>query len=336
MASAKSVRPLMVMAAGLTAVLIAWFSFATARPRPPAPTRIAPVTPPLKVITYNVQFLPGPGRLFNKRSDPRYRAETIGRRLSEYDIIGLQEAFDNEPRTLLLDELRHRLGDDFHCVVPPDSERSSFGISSGLSIITRLPIIASHSMRYGNDSSVWRYGPQADGFAAKGALHARIRLSGNFPGEQSVDVFVTHLESHEPAAREAQYSLFAQFVRTHTEAGRPALLLGDFNTDGRLAFRKDPASAYNRMIAALSLGRAHAPLIDVWPNLSDKPGGTNDQETAEGGERIDYIFLFQHADARPALSPTAIHVRRFADPSVTFLSDHSGVEAIFNWTPSRP
>jgi endonuclease/exonuclease/phosphatase family metal-dependent hydrolase len=333
MASAKTVRALAGMAAILTAALGAWLLLATIQPRPQTPSRKAMEIPSLKVMTYNVQFLPGPGRLFNKRPDPRYRAATIAHMLSKYDIIGLQEAFDSEPRTLLLDELRRQLGDDFHYVVPPDSERSSFGISSGLSIITRLPIIASHTMRYGNDSSVWRYGPQADGFAAKGALHARIRLPGDFPVERSVDVFVTHLESHEAAARETQYTLFAQFVRTHSEAGRPALLLGDFNTDGRSAFRKDSASAYNRMIAALTLGRPNATLMDVWPHLSDEPGGTNEQETAEGGERIDYIFLSQSADARPLLHPTAIRVRRFADAKVGFLSDHSGIDASFICKP---
>lgn len=60
----------------------------------------------LRVISYNVQFLPQIVAFANKRSDPQYRATTIGTAISQYDIIGLNELFADRPKELLLGELR--------------------------------------------------------------------------------------------------------------------------------------------------------------------------------------------------------------------------------------
>src|SRR5262249_4003876 len=117
-----------------------------------------PASRPLGVISFNVQFLPGLGRLLNRRPDAEYRARTIGRLLADYDVIGLEEVSDPGRRKLLLPALRARRGADFPCATPPDSERPAFGIGSGLVLVSRLPVVASHSLRYGNDSSVWRHG----------------------------------------------------------------------------------------------------------------------------------------------------------------------------------
>jgi len=42
----------------------------------------------------------------NDRGEPTYRAEEIGRRMAEYDIVGLQEAFDTPARERILGELQ--------------------------------------------------------------------------------------------------------------------------------------------------------------------------------------------------------------------------------------
>jgi endonuclease/exonuclease/phosphatase family metal-dependent hydrolase len=301
--------------------------------RPPPATRPERSGLPVKVITFNVQLLPGPGRLFNKRPDPKYRARELGRRLADYDLIALNEVFDPGPRELLLKELQQRLGDRYHHVLPPASERSMFGIDSGLVLVSRLPVLSSHSLRYGNDSSVWKHGPLADGFSAKGALHARLASGPGGTSDESFDVFVTHLESYDRAAREAQYTLLAEFLRRHSNAGRPALLLGDFNTDGRPGFMKDPASPYRRMVAALQRERPGCRWTDLWPLFSPDPGGTSDPDTEDGGERLDYIFVSNPAEGKVLLRPCAVRLNRFSDPRVTTLSDHVAVEADLQYVP---
>ena len=284
---------------------------------------------PIKAITFNVQFLPSVGQFFNKRPDAEYRARTLGQALAAYDIIGLNEVFDLRPRQLLVAGLRERLGDDFHCVTAPASERSAFGIDSGLLFISRLPIRSSHSLRFGNDSSVWKHGPAADGFAAKGVLHARIGRSGET--EDFIDAFITHLESYDDAIREAQYSLLTKFIHKHSDPHRPVLVMGDFNTDGRPRFMKDRGSPYHRMMTQLQQGRPGALLCDLWPLHSAKPGGTNAPETADGGKRIDYIFISNPAGGNSCLTSTAVRVNPFRDSKVLSLSDHSAVEVDLEW-----
>jgi len=44
-----------------------------------------------RVVSYNVQFLPGPARYANKRGMPIYRAEQIAAKMSAFDIVGLNE-----------------------------------------------------------------------------------------------------------------------------------------------------------------------------------------------------------------------------------------------------
>jgi endonuclease/exonuclease/phosphatase family metal-dependent hydrolase len=175
----------------------------------------------------------------------------------------------------------------------------------------------------------------ADGFAAKGALHALLRRPGSNSDADGVDVFLTHLESYDPKVREAQYLMLAEFIRLHSSSVRPALILGDFNTDGRPQLMRDAAAPYHRMVKALHRSRADASLTDIWPDLSSDPGGTNDQQTAEGGERIDYIFVSNPIDGGASLRPIAVRVNRFLDTKVASLSDHSAVEADLQWDTQR-
>src|SRR5262249_38601731 len=150
------------------------------------------------------------------------------------------------------------LGTEFHVLKPPADARSMFGIDSGLAVASRLPILEAHHAAYGNDSSILKYGVLADGFAAKGVLHARVGRRKDAPPAEWPDGFVTHLESKDRKAREEQYQKLAAFVRTHAAPDRPALILGDFNTRGNPAQLKDPAAPYHRLLAALQGARPGA------------------------------------------------------------------------------
>ena len=183
----------------------------------------------LKVISYNVQFLPGPAAIANKRPLPSYRAESIGQKMTDYDIVGLNELFDDRPKELLLAEVQKAWGDKASILVSPKVEANRF--SGGLAILSHLPFLETNVHTYTQFSSPEKYGFTADGFATKGVLHARVALTSKRSAEQSVDVFVTHLEARErpfdPASTSSSLSSSTSTVRLAA-----AILLGDFNTRG--------------------------------------------------------------------------------------------------------
>lgn len=298
-----------------------------------APSRAAEPEHKLRVISYNVQFLPGIASIVNKRKDPAYRAKTIGEKLSAFDIVGLNEVFEHRPRKMILDTLARGWNGKISSVVSPDPEDKRF--NGGLAIATHYPIVASHVLTYSKGSSVKDYGVQADGFAAKGALHAQILIPvGDFSDGPSIDVFVTHLESKSDEIRRLQYTELARFIREHASPNRPTLILGDMNTRGNPSYQQDSASAYNLMMKNYGDALGENKLVDLWPQLKgDALGGTNEQESTEIGNRIDYVMLSNPNPNRGGLQlvPKSIEVNGYLDERVGALSDHSAVEAEFAW-----
>lgn len=290
------------------------------------PTETGATGKTLKVITYNVQFLPGLARLINKRKDPEYRARTIGKALADFDVVGLNELFDERPRKILLDEFRRAWGDDFNVVLSPKPDHR---FSGGCAIVSRLPFIETHGMIYSAASDPKDYGLAADGHAAKGAIHARIRRGGTDAKPDVIDVFATHLESKSQAARHVQYKELAEFVRKHSDPSHPVLILGDLNTRGNPEYMQRPKSQYNVMMRIFRQARPGAKLTDVWPHLKSTNGGTSRQTAPDGGRRIDYVLLSNPAGDSHRLRPVGVRVNHFLDPRVVALSDHSAVEAEF-------
>lgn len=282
----------------------------------------------LRVVSYNVQFLPGPGALANKRKNPTYRAKTIGREMARFDVVGLNEVFEARPRGLILDALREAWGEELYEVTIPRAEDRPF--NGGLMIVSRLPIVEWNHVIYSKYSTPQEYGLAADGYAAKGALHARIARAKDC--DETFDVFVTHLEARSDEARLTQYEELSQFIARHSSPERPTLLLGDMNTKGQPDQQADPDSPYHVMLAAYGKCRPESKLIDVWPTLrGDEHGGTTEQESSEIGKRIDYIFTYQPPPGYPRLVPVDIRVNGFLDPQTVALSDHSAVEGDFRW-----
>ncbi len=290
-----------------------------------------PQNKPIKVITFNVQFLPGPARIANKRPKLEYRAERIGREMARFDIVGLNETFDDAPREIVMNQLRQAWGDDAHFVVHPRPDEKRF--NGGLLIATRLPILESHFLHYSQASSPQKYGLLADGFAAKGVLHGRIARSKDSSKDDYLDLFITHLEARDSSIRETQYPELAEFIKKFGDSSHPCLLMGDMNTRGNADAQKDSNSQYTRMLKIYNSSRASQfPFLDLWPQLrGDAPGGTDDPEKGEEDERIDYVFFSNSPSAPHQLKPDSVRTNPFLDFEIVALSDHSAVEADFDW-----
>lgn len=286
----------------------------------------------IRVLTYNVQFLPAPASVKNERSDPEYRAVQIAEKAGRYDIVGLQETFHEVHRGLIIERLQKLWDGRLQTVVSPTPK--SFYTSGGCLIATRLPIVGQSSMVYKNFSQPKDYGLRADGFAAKGVVHARIARTKQL-SEDFIDVFVTHLEARADHLRPLQYVEMADFIQANSNPTRPAIVMGDMNTRGAKTFRSDPESQYVQLVKHLKSTRPEGELIDVWPYLKgDALGGTNEQESHEIGKRIDYLFVLNPPKPHAQLKPIAVGVRLFRDPKVFALSDHNAVEAKLEWSPA--
>lgn len=283
----------------------------------------------LRVITYNVQFLPGSAGNQNERPDPEYRARRIAEEVAAFDIVALQETFDKAHRQIILDTLREQWNGQLNTVISP--QPAGFFTNGGCLIATRLPIIESDAVVYKTFSSPADYGFRADGFAAKGGIFARIARSADRMGD-TIDVFVTHMEARADDLRPAQYKEMAAFIQAKSDPARPMILMGDLNTRGGVEFRNDPKSQYSVLMKALE-GARPAGVIDVWPALmGDALGGTTEQDSIESGKRIDYIIIGNPAEGQPSLSPISVKVNTYQDDRVVALSDHNAVEATLAWS----
>lgn len=283
----------------------------------------------LKIITYNVQFLPGIAEAQNERPKPEYRAKRIAEEVSKFDIVGLQETFEERHRTAIEEGVKTAWGGQLNSIESPKPD--GFLTNGGCLLLTRLLIIASDAVVYKNFSSPKEYGFRADGFAAKGAIWARIARSESAQ-DDFIDVFVTHLEARADDKRPLQYQELAEFIKAKSDPKRPMLLLGDLNTRGMAEERGDPASQYSVMMKAFGDARGEAGITDTWLTLmGDKLGGTTEQESDEIGKRIDYILLGNPKPPAIQLKPLTIKVNTYQDPQVTALSDHNAVEAEFEW-----
>jgi endonuclease/exonuclease/phosphatase family metal-dependent hydrolase len=290
-----------------------------------------------RIITYNVQFLPGFAAWANRRPHTSYRAREIGRRMGAFDIIALNEVFDDLSRRRLLEAVRAAAPGPVQEVA--SQEPGDHLINAGLMIVTRFAIVATHQLAYTQGSSVRSEGLNADGFAAKGVLHARLELPvADQPGHTTdlhdagdtrhVDIFVTHLESRDAAIRASQCDELGRFIADHRVQGNDAILVGDFNVRGPDHGQSLSSPEYDALLAALNPRTALSPFQDVWLTHGAGPGGTSEQTTAGAGRRIDYIL---HAAGDQPLGARSILVNPYADPRTEALSDHSAVEAVFEW-----
>lgn len=278
----------------------------------------------LRVVTYNVQLLPL--EILNKRSSAAYRVQRQVEKLANYDIVGLNEVFRSARRAELLMAMQRAWGEEFQVVAPNRSDCTVFGLDSGLLLLTRLPVLESHTLTFDNDSLIRERGPIADGYARKGAIHARVHYTAPSGKVSNIDCFVTHLESVDASRREAQFTLLADFIKQHQAPQNPILLLGDFNTIGNRDEIANKNSSYWRLRRALSM--AHAGWQDVGESHESELWGTANADSATGDDRIDYIFL-ANSTQDSSLIPLRAAVQSFPDPLVGYLSDHCAVEAEF-------
>jgi endonuclease/exonuclease/phosphatase family metal-dependent hydrolase len=171
----------------------------------------------------------------------------------------------------------------------------------------------------------------ADGIAAKGAIHVRLRLLPEEDPKNELDVYVTHLESRNVTFRNHQYRAFGQFIGKYSDSSRPVLILGDLNINGDKQAQDNERSQYNKMLISLREQLPDHEITDVWVQHGEGEGVTADWDEEDGGNRIDYVLIGNPKGRTPTLQPQSIRVNKYPDEYVGTLSDHAAVEVEFKW-----
>jgi endonuclease/exonuclease/phosphatase family metal-dependent hydrolase len=288
---------------------------------------IPSVHPELRVLFFNTHLLPAIAQgIAGHRGQDDYRTAAIAAQLHRYDLIGLCEVFESHRRREIVRIVGENSYQAFHAIEPPKVWGRHL-IGSGLLLLSRYPVEGEpHFVTYHSASRIITSGVRADGLAAKGAIHARLRL-GHEPG-MLADCFLTHLESVSSKARAAQIEELAGFIAAHSSPERPLILMGDLNVEADFAFAPAPGETEYRYLTK-TLRYGDSDLVDLWPAQQSGRGGTSDALAREDCRRIDYIFLSPpHPRNRVGWQPLAVRVEPFLDAKVKqgSLSDHAGVE----------
>jgi endonuclease/exonuclease/phosphatase family metal-dependent hydrolase len=239
----------------------------------------------VRLLSYNMAGIPLVQRLAGDR------IAELGRHLEHYDVVGLQEVWNE----LDFQRLRDIAG------FPNSLRRYEFPVGNGLVLLSRFPVVE------------WRFYPFAgraaphllfangdgDSICTKGAIAARLKTP-----DGELDVYATHVIANDSPLEDDEIRVSQMLdlddaIRDFSK-GRPFVVLGDFNMN--------PASSQIRMLLGL-LGATDA----CMRSGKDMCGPTWKNDT-----RIDYI-----------LGPAENASRVFDRPYIvrgapTLLSDHLG------------
>lgn len=203
----------------------------------------------LHLMTYNVGLMPTVIRNVNDlRSTPR-RAEGIAQVLSEAqsdeqpDVVCFQEVFDIDATGDLAEGIKKNYHHILHSVAPRET-----GLSSGLMIANKFPIIEAHYRPYLNLAA-------EDALSNKGLLRVVLDLGG---GKTAV-VYNTHLQAKEEPyyaeIRQKQLTQIREWMEEDKQKDQRAhvgiFLLGDLNVSHRYDTGA-PSKEYDVAIATLS------------------------------------------------------------------------------------
>jgi endonuclease/exonuclease/phosphatase family metal-dependent hydrolase len=306
--------------------------------RQPAPATPEPEPPPepmtLDVLSYNVWLLP-PAAV-----DRETRAELIPAHLLGYDVVVLNEAWEDEPRERIVAAMATRgytatpvLGGDVElecgAAIGPIRVGVSLGMNGGVIALSKLPLLYT-AERLFESACVGE-----DCCAAKGVLYARYRREDGL----CLHVFGTHLQNQSPevgssedaaGARAAQLGIIRAFIDEQVDPSScpgPVIVAGDLNL------------LRSELPEAARILRARIPQHFEGPHSYGEHSRRTDPDVPEHLDYVlateDYaaplysvnetrIFRAMHAVSRGILG------LRHRD-QVSDLSDHHPLAAHFEW-----
>lgn len=269
--------------------------------------------------------------------DNERRAEKIVEELNktpQYDIICLQEVFDEDERKILDEGLKST----YNFRVIKSSDHDIFNDDSGLFFASKYKILDHNFVEF-NDWAPF----SADRFSDKGIFSALIDLS-DFKDNAKLLMCNTHLQSSEryDETRAKQLSQIQRYIskrcrKVEKEEDIAVMIAGDFNVIG------DVSQEYRKMISLLGYPRDLFRMINTHNDAGYTWDGTkntiiqDDDPEDMDKQRLDYIFTYNHVpkpdDNEPVsylnkLNCSSSEIIMLKDSNEKDLSDHYGVDAV--------
>jgi endonuclease/exonuclease/phosphatase family metal-dependent hydrolase len=287
----------------------------------------------VRLLSYNVKMLPG---VFGDGDEDLARARQISAAIlaavPKYDVVCLQEVFDEEARAVFVKELVR----EFPFQVAKSSDHDIFNEDSGLFFASRIPIS-------GHSFVEFEHATGEDLWSDKGIFGARLEL-----GRATLLVFQSHLQSsieysdvRTRQLRQLRARVESALLRAPRTQATSCIVCGDFNVVGE----RDPGltmtGEYERMLANLGFPR------DVYRERHREVAGYTWDGSANhmiprddlDKQRLDYVFAYDSIAAtskatvvRPLrrIAIEAVDVVRFdSNRADLCLSDHFAIEALF-------
>ena len=263
----------------------------------------------LKVLTLNTWGLPMPlGQKINERMS------RIASAITDYDVVFLQETFDNKFKELPGIS-------QFPYIHFPDHGHVGH-LRSGLMTLSKYPIVEKKLKSFNHCL-------YPDCMAHKGILFTRIA----HPQLGYVDLYNTHYQSRQgKAAKEVRSHADNALMQTMVLENHqyyPTILAGDFNF-----VPKGPE--YLDLMKRL-------PLVDTFLAQKDLALGKKNKrfqdtirfpyQSSKSWDRIDYIFALKNSPFEMGVKHSKVV---FNTPyKGVYLSDHNGVSSVIQFTPKK-
>lgn len=183
----------------------------------------------LTLASYNIQVWPLYADPVNKPNHKALRTQLIPAYLHNYDIVAIEELFQNDPFNSLGKSLR----DEFNTRMKQQGFNYQYGpidthllsLSSGVILYSKWPITSQAQQQF-------THCQQEDCLAAKGIAYMQINKYG-----QPYHIFATHLNALQDQTQniqKTQIDEMSQFIeKQHIPPNEPILLMGDLNSPRR-------------------------------------------------------------------------------------------------------
>lgn len=237
-------------------------------------------------------------------------------RQEQPDVVGLCEVFDREEQNRIKADLSnvYRYSLD-------GPHKQNIYYNGGLLLLSKHEIVENSQIVYTNGSSF-------DYFTNKGALHARIKASGQgHPTEY--DIFLTHTQDAEasedaPQILRGQLRELANFINQYSDPRTPTLLMGDLNVNG---FN---AGFYQEMLSMLKEPEDLLPGVITYDEKGsfqkNKPTRPiDDPQRHKQGQNLDYFLVWSGSSFHSVYDKTEVVVWQ-SGPGRD-ISDHYGLKA---------
>lgn len=265
----------------------------------------AVATTTVNVLTLNTWMIPFQGKMAHER------ANLIGKNVSEFDLVFLQEAFRSNLRHQIKTTASKKFSDLY-------VYQTGNLLGNGLYNLSKFIITKKVFMPFFHCGGV-------QCAASKGILYMQVKLNNGYV----IDTFSTHLQAYQKNAkiRSRQLKQGMKFINKMNSGAHPVLLVGDFNI---IASTREYSVLNQYLIGykdtwldfrASDNGFTWNPDINTWGNYDDNESTQH--------QRIDYIFVKDGKNLRWNILETNVLFKHAynTQSGPMFLSDHFGLNA---------